>query len=1161
MVRLIKYIAYFLIGIVGLLILAVAVINLVPGEKYKSIISSSVKSVTGRDLEFVGDLDISLFSTFSFNASNVHFSNADWGSRLQMASVDDIKAEIALLPLLRGILDITLLVDGPDLLLETHSSGQRNWVFAELIEEGAEILTEAAGNVEEIQKSVSAAQENKGLPFRVRIGQVRIEGISITYLDGESGERFVLDDCRLNIDPVDNRQVMKFSGRYNDTPLNLSTVFDKADFFVDNLSAPVSFEGHFGNTELAGQGRVGPLTPSFDLDLSIKLNINSVADFSVLTGQDLPDIGHLAVSTRLISTNGKYAVSDLLATLADEIISAEVKASSADLTTMSGLQLEADVSTDQLTQLLDTVGYPLETSLPDTFTAKLVAEGSLDNLAVKIFKTSLQGHGVRIDGTAHVKNITTQEGVQADFVLAAESLEYFATIAGTELPALGPLQGTVNVRSTGNRPGSLNIKMDVNAADIIHADIAGQIEDPKNLKGIRGNVSLAVDSFDWLAGYLEKELPPLGSLKATAAIVSKDGTFAVSDMKAELGGDNLHARLSGSMGDMLNLKSVHAAADFDLSSLAVLSGVAQTELPSLGPLQGTAEIASIDESFALKEITIKLADKTAQADVRASVADLLQLTGINATINVSVDSLASLDELLQQELPESGPVELEARLTAAGGLEAPAKIDTLLKTDGVTARLTGSIAEPLVAQGLDLLLTVDADSWQQVGKLAGTEILSPVPLKLESRFSSSDNAFELNGLHLQSGKLDATGKAIYQIPSREGERPVVNADFHVGELDLRKIQKAREKAGEETESAQTPAQEDENVAGEKLFSSDPLPWESLRKADVDITVQVDSLQTLRLNLEKMNAAITLNNGLLSIKPMKAKVGNGTFAGTVLLDAGKLPAIFDVDVQLSNGTFRDFGGRVNFQVDLEGSGNSVAEIMAGLDGQIVFDVRGATLKKSLLTGFGSGLLSSLNPFATHKDTTELTCAIALFDIEDGIASADKTIAAQMPDVTWFGSGEVNLVTEEIDFGMHPKARKGLVGLGNLASLVHIGGTLANPKIGLDAADVAVKYGKYSAAVATGGLTLLADIVFSKIKANQDVCAAIMEDLADIQDADRQAEAGAEKRGVMKPGPPAAEKTEINRQGMSKEQSGRKTDKKTEKKVLRKKSLLDSTDDYL
>jgi uncharacterized protein involved in outer membrane biogenesis len=271
--------------------------------------------------------------------------------------------------------------------------------------------------------------------------------------------------------------------------------------------------------------------------------------------------------------------------------------------------------------------------------------------------------------------------------------------------------------------------------------------------------------------------------------------------------------------------------------------------------------------------------------------------------------------------------------------------------------------------------------------------------------------------------------------------------------------------------------------------------------DADIEVTLETLKTLELNLKNMQATITLDNGLLTLKPLQAEVGKGFFGGTATLDTRNSPAALGAEIELSNATFRDFGGKVNFLVDILGSGDSVAEIMAGLDGQLQLDVRDVKLKKTLMTGFGSGLLDSLNPFAKDEEDTELICAIILFDIKEGIADANKTIAAQMKDVTWFGSGEINLITEEIDFGMHSKSRKSLnVGLGSLAKLAQLGGTLAQPKVELDPKDVAVKYGKYTAAVATGGLTVLADLLYSKTKANKDVCTSILEELEKIQDAD-------------------------------------------------------------
>ncbi|MEA2115779.1 MAG: AsmA family protein [Thermodesulfobacteriota bacterium] len=1220
MTRILKYIGIFIAGIVGLLILAVAVINLIPGDKYKNLISSSVKSATGRELEIEGDLDIRLFSTFGFKASGIKFANADWGSRPQMVSGGDIEAEVALFPLLKGIIDVTLLVDAPDLVLETHSSGQGNWEFIELVEDMAEEVTEVVKTVEEIETSLEEAQSKGGFPLRLRIQQVIIQG-NLAYIDGTSGEQTTAGNVKLIIKPAGDRLTVELEGKFNDIPLALSGGFDNVDFFVNNQSAPVSFDGHFGDAKLEIRGTAGPLAPTYDLDVNINLNTDSLAAFSPLAGQDLPDIGPLAVSAKLIGKDGKYAVSDLLATLEDKTITAEIKASIADLVALNGLTLKANVNTDQLTKIVRTAGFQSEFSLPDSLNAEVVAAGDLENLGVSRFQATIQGQGLSIDTTAQAKNIMTLEGVSADFLLKAESLDYIAGIAQTELPPLGPLQANANIRSTGEHLDRLEIKADL-TGDIIHADVTGSIEDPANLKGVNGDLNLALDSLDWLADYLKTELPPLGALKGSAHVASKGDTFELTDInanldgenitakvtgtigdlmavqgvnatvdlgvqslaflskyiemelpplgpvqasadinsqgdtfeakeiKVDLAGDKLHAKVEGSVGDLINLKGIDARIDFGVQSLAVLSGVAQTDLPSLGPLKGSASIASKGDTFELKEMKIDLTDDKIQAKVAASVGDVLKLAGINADINFSVDSLTSLNELAKQELPAFGPVTLEGKIASKGGLEAPAYIDTVIKSDGVMASLKGTIAEPLAARGIDLALNVEADSAQHLGKLIGTDFVSTDPVKLEGKLTSNNNSYELAGLNLQTGKLDVKGKAAFQQPAEPGDRPRVSAALHVSELDFTLRQKAKLEAAEkEIESTENENEEvvaDDEDKKEKVFPSHPLPWEPLRTIDADIEVTVDALKTLQLVLEKMIAKVTLDNGLLTLKPLQAKVGDGTFGGSATLDARNSPATLAVDIELSNATFRDFGGTVNFLVDLKGSGNSVAEIMAGLDGQLEFDVREATLKRSFMTGFGSGLLSSLNPFTEQDENTELICAIILFDITDGIADANKKIAAQMTDVTWFGSGEINLRTEEIDFGMSPKARKGIVNMGSLAGLGRLGGTLSHPKIEFAQKDMAVKYGKYSAAVATGGLTLLADIVFSKIKANQDVCAAILEDLDTIQVADEKSEGKTEEKTEQRNEKNAEVNTEV---------------KKSKKKKHKRRSTLFPDDDYL
>jgi len=109
--------------------------------------------------------------------------------------------------------------------------------------------------------------------------------------------------------------------------------------------------------------------------------------------------------------------------------------------------------------------------------------------------------------------------------------------------------------------------------------------------------------------------------------------------------------------------------------------------------------------------------------------------------------------------------------------------------------------------------------------------------------------------------------------------------------------------------------------------------------------------------------------------------------------------------------------------------------------------------------------------------------------------EDKIAAQTTEVTWSGGGEINLKTEELDLGMAPTARKVISSLTNigLASLVRVGGTLAEPKVGLDKMDVAKKYALYSLYIATGGLFFLAQKAYDHLVSNIDPCKRILADL--------------------------------------------------------------------
>ena len=695
---------------------------------------------------------------------------------------------------------------------------------------------------------------------------------------------------RLHVGSTEEKVNLDLKGQFKGIPLALSGSLDNANIMIDNKPSNVGFDGHFGEAKLVVRGTAGPLVPAVNLDITVDVNTDSMAVFSPLAGQELPNLGPLSVSFKLAGKQGRYSLSELLAQLKDQTLTAEARGSITDLANLSGLKVQAWVNTGQMAKLMKKLGIRTDITLPNSVKAEVVTEGNLNELALKQFKADIQGRGFSATGSGQAKNIITLDGAKASFTVEAESLDFIAGIAKTKLPSLGPLKASANITSTGKNLEAMEIDANL-ASDKIQANISGSVVDPINLKKVNAVVDLGIESFDWLSEYIETKLPPLGALKASAKIVSKGKTFEVKEINADLTGGKIQAKMAG------------------------------------------------------------------------SVKDVLKLAGINANVNFNADSLAALNPIVKAELPASGPVTLEAKISSKGVLKGPATIATVFKGDGVTAKLSGSIAEPLSAKGIDMAIAVEADSLEKVGTLAAINLKGKNPLKLEGRLIGSEKSYELAGLRLQSDGLDIKGQAAYKLPTELGGRPKATGKIHLGTLDLPKLQGRQATPSPEKESS--PESRDDESKPKKVFSSEPLPFGTLKALDANFHLTVESLTTSQLLLEDGEANLVLENGLLNVKPIWARVGQGQLVGYVTLDAGKKPAFLDVDVELTDGTFRNFGGKMHFLVDLKGSGDSIASIMAGLDGHLEFDVRGATLKKSFMTKFGTGLLDSFESVGQEK----------------------------------------------------------------------------------------------------------------------------------------------------------------------------------------------------
>ena len=87
-----------------------------------------MKRATGRDLALNGKIGLKPSLWPTIQAADVAFSNPPGFSRPQMATLQGMELQLALLPLLSSRIEIDRLVlIHPDILLETDAAGQPNW--------------------------------------------------------------------------------------------------------------------------------------------------------------------------------------------------------------------------------------------------------------------------------------------------------------------------------------------------------------------------------------------------------------------------------------------------------------------------------------------------------------------------------------------------------------------------------------------------------------------------------------------------------------------------------------------------------------------------------------------------------------------------------------------------------------------------------------------------------------------------------------------------------------------------------------------------------------------------------------------------------------------------------------------------------------------------
>ncbi len=536
-----------------------------------------------------------------------------------------------------------------------------------------------------------------------------------------------------------------------------------------------------------------------------------------------------------------------------------------------------------------------------------------------------------------------------------------------------------------------------------------------------------------------------------------------------------------------------------------------------GPVKGRLVVEGAEGAWVIEAMRLEGPGPVRLA-ARGRVADPVSGRGLELEWHLEGPTKALLPAVAGPVSAPSGDWRLEGRLTGpwkalaapeirldagfgSGRLEASGSARGLLRPEELMLTLSGRgrLGEVPVRMGLSL----EAEGARTGLRFelaeeghAGQRRLHP--LRLRSTLTRQPGRLTFSGLRLELGDNRLDG--VLTLAVRPGGAPRLSGTLRAGRWDWRTL--LRPAAAWRIHLAEGRTETVPGTGGRaerRLFDDRPLALEWLSALEGELELRAEEMRGRLYRLTDVEARLAMEAGRVRLDPFRARLGGRPLTLAALLDGRvdppRMALRLDVEeADLAEG-FPGAGlpaGRLSLHLDLEGRGRSRAEVAATLEGEAVLHLEDLLLGSAFVQDSGRALLRRLEPSGAGEKDLRVECAALHLQVKDGVARTPRGLVIRLPSVIWIGNGVVDLGRETLFVQLRPRARSGPgLPLKGLADLVAVGGTLLEPYVVLDPEGAVLASLSYAAAVYTGGVSLLLEGAWERLRRQDDACARVLE----------------------------------------------------------------------
>jgi hypothetical protein len=1089
---------------------------------FKPQLEDWITEATGREFAIDGDFSVDLARQTTVVATDVRFANPEWVGTQQMARIGRAEIRVDTRSLWKRPVVIELIeIEDAEVVLAGREDGAPNWVL------------------EDTKPSQVAKEDAAILPVLFK----RID-VNHLHLVADSPGRTRPLDIRIQsfneVHRVDDMLEFSVNAKVNDRPVFVTAEVGGWMALLAGADVRYKLDARLDTFELTSDGWIDNLDNIRRPNFRFEANGPDINDLVRLLGLEEEDEseGDINISGSLTAANDKPLLLDVEGNLG--LLQIEASGSLSDLEKFEEVDIDAQADSPNLGRLLGFFGIDQVGEAP----FHLDVEASRKGSTLIVRKAEMLFGDATFNFSATMPSFPAFHSSNISLDVEGPDLERFRELTGLPGRAAGKFTVRANIDTSPDGGNEVQVdlatSLGVLEAQGILTNAAGHIGSQLDLK-VSGNDLALLGSAYGLSNLPDKPFEISGSvaleqggLRTTQPVVARvndialrlDGRAALnpglqgSDFDFNLAGPDL-AVLLGAFGPdeyvpnepydvtgklqvrenglgIHGLTATVGTSNIRIEGLLVpssglygstiaidASGPAFEEIvDQVGQLEIAAGRYVLSGKIDLLEDVYRFDDVRFERDRGELLLDLE--IGQPASRNWIKFDLRAQGTDIRTLFDGSGRIKLNETpysIVARGERDGELwSIDNMtLDAGDVNLRAAGELALGADKASSLFRFRGSIPDLSNVGTIDG-RLMRQQSMSWDAMISSSDGELRMNDVALRIGDSEINGSLLY--------KPGI-----VPEFDIELLSDSFELAAFLEEPVSVPDSEQPQSNG-RLIPDIAVPFEAMKKLNATLRVRIGELRRGDLTLFDAYLNANLRGGRLDVHDAGFRGRSGTLVSHAKVDPAQGAGGVSADIVAKDVNLGTTNWNLNPEmtwsatINIDAAGNDLRTLLGNTDGVVFVDIRRArtdnTKRANLLYGDLLGeIVGALMPTKETSSFTQYDCIITPAKIDNGIVTLEPNAFVQTDKLRVAAKSRINLGTEGLDVAIQTTPRRGVgISAGQLINpFIKITGTLAKPRLSIDEQGVIFKGG---AAVATGGLSLVATGLWDRIKRTDDAC---------------------------------------------------------------------------